>query len=150
MAASAIHTISRYIELSDSLATAGQPTEAQLAALAAEGFEVVINLGQGDLTYALPDEAGCVARLGLRYVHIPVEFSSPRLDDLARFSAAMAAAQGQKVFVHCRHNKRVPVFVALDRVRRQGWDRAAAFADMHAAWSPDPGWQAFIDSALES
>ena len=134
--------------LGDALASAGQPSEQQLAEVAAAGFSVVINLGLNDPSYALRDEAETVRGVGMEYVHIPVQFSSPGLDDLARFSAAMAAADGKKVFVHCRHNKRVPVFIALDRVLRQGWAREPAFAEMHSAWAPDETWRAFIATAL--
>ena len=149
MKSSALETIPRFIPLSETLATAGQPSEAQLAEIAAAGFEMVINLGlHDDPSYALQDEAASVAALGLGYVHIPVQFSSPTLQDLASFSQAMAGAKGKKVFVHCRHNKRVPVFVALDRVLREGWEPDAALAAMRAAWSPDPVWQAFIEKAL--
>ncbi|WP_298928455.1 protein tyrosine phosphatase family protein [uncultured Ramlibacter sp.] len=140
--------IPRFIALDDALATAGQPSEAQLAAVAAAGFEVVINLGLRDPSYALADEGKTAESLGMQYVHIPVEFSSPGLGDLARFSEAMAQAQGKKVFVHCRHNKRVPVFVALDRVLRQGWEEGDAFAVMRQAWTPDEVWLTFIDKAL--
>jgi uncharacterized protein (TIGR01244 family) len=146
---SSLEGIPRFMRLSESLATGGQPSEQQLAGVAAAGFRVVINLGlHDDPSYALPDEAGSVAALGMGYVHIPVQFSSPGLTELARFSAEMAAADGEKVFVHCRHNKRVPVFVALHRILRQGWSREAAFMAMHEAWAPDANWQAFIDRAL--
>jgi hypothetical protein len=40
------------------------------------------------------------------------------------------------------------LFVALDRVLRQGWDRGEAFAVMRSVWVPDATWQAFIDLAL--
>ena len=148
MTSSTIAAIPRFIALSDALASAGQPSEQQLTEIAATGFAVVINLGLHDPSYALADEAATVHSLGMEYVHIPVQFSSPGLDDLARFSAAMGAAEGKKVFVHCRHNKRVPVFIALDRVLRQGWEQEAAFAEMRKAWAPDENWQAFIARAL--
>jgi orotidine-5'-phosphate decarboxylase len=148
MPSNVLSAIPRFIELNDTLATAGQPSQQQLADIAAAGFAVVINLGLLDPAYALEDEAGAVRALGMEYVHIPVEFSSPGLDDLARFSAAMGAAQGKKVFVHCRHNKRVPVFIALDRILRQGWAREAALADLRQAWVPDETWDAFIAKAL--
>jgi hypothetical protein len=59
----------------------------------------------------------------------------------------MAAAEGKKVFVHCRHNK-CAVFVALDRVLRQSWEHEPAFQAMRETWVPDEAWQAFIDRAL--
>ena len=99
----------RYVPLSESLATAGQPSEEQLAAVAEAGFEVVVNLAlHNDPRYALKDEAGTVASLGMQYVHIPVQFSAPRASDLVAFFDAMEHAGPRRVFVHCAHNKRVP------------------------------------------
>jgi uncharacterized protein (TIGR01244 family) len=144
-----LQSIAAYVPLAESLATAGQPSEAQLAAVAAAGFEVVINLAlHDDPSYSLKDEAATVAGLGLHYVHIPVAFASPGLDQLAAFSAAMDRTAGRKVLVHCRHNKRVPVFIALHRILRQGWREDEAFAAMRAVWQPDATWQRFIDEAL--
>ena len=144
-----MESIPAFLPLSDKLATAGQPSEEQLRAVAASGFHVVINLGlHDDPSYSLPDEAASVQALGMGYVHIPVQFASPTLEALASFSAAMQAAGDGKVFVHCRHNKRVPVFVALDRIRRQGWNRNEALDAMRAVWQPDATWQEFIEHAL--
>jgi uncharacterized protein (TIGR01244 family) len=144
-----LDAIPSYVGLGDSLATAGQPSEEQLAAVAAAGFRMVINLGlHDDPSYALADERACVTSLGMRYVHIPVPFANPTLDALMAFSTAMQEAEGDKVFVHCRHNKRVPVFVALDRIRRQGWERTAALGAMRKIWTPDATWQAFIERTL--
>ena len=141
--------IPRFISLDARVASSGQPSEQQLAQVAAAGFNVVINLGlHDDPSYALRDEAGTVRALGMRYVHIPVQFSTPTLDDLTMFMDAMAEAEGAKVFVHCRHNKRVPVFIALDRVLRQGESEELAFAAMRTAWAPDETWQMFIEKAL--
>ena len=145
----AIESIACYVRLSDSLATAGQPTEEELAAVAAAGFEVVINLAlHDDPSYSLKDEEATVGALGLNYVHIPVQFNSPCLEEFATFSRAMERAGERKVFVHCRHNKRVPVFVALDRILRQGWPEAEALELMRTVWQPAATWERFIDLAL--
>jgi protein tyrosine phosphatase (PTP) superfamily phosphohydrolase (DUF442 family) len=86
----ALESIVRYVPVSESLATAGQPSEEQLAAVAAAGFEVVVNLAlHSDLRYSLKDEAAAVASLGMEYIHIPVQFSSPTTADLTAFFGAM-------------------------------------------------------------
>ncbi|WP_280154137.1 GNAT family N-acetyltransferase [Piscinibacter sp. XHJ-5] len=136
-------SIVRYVPLGATLATSGQPSEAQLAALAQAGFEVIVNL-------ALHDEAATVRALGMAYVHIPVQFAAPRLEDLAAFFAAMEQAGERKTLVHCMHNKRVPVFIALHRIVRLGWPAQDALREMRQVWEPDATWQAFIDRALEA
>jgi uncharacterized protein (TIGR01244 family) len=126
------------------LATAGQPSEQDLRAVAAAGFEVVINLALHDAAYSLADEAGTVRGLGMDYVHIPVAFDAPAPEDLAAFYRAMEAHAGERVFLHCAANKRVSVFLGLYRVQRLGWPRAEAFALMDSIWAPDPVWSEFI------
>ena len=57
--------------------TSGQPTEEQLAEIHALGVHHVVNLGLHTHEKALPDEAGTVRRLGMEYIHIPVDFQNP-------------------------------------------------------------------------
>ena len=104
--------IRNFVGLSDSLATAGQPSEPQLKTLAA-GFEMVVNLGLLDPRVCLPDEPGLIQSLGMAYRHIPVDFNAPRFENLERFFEVMDASRDQRVFVHCAANYRVSAFVAL-------------------------------------
>lgn len=139
-----IESIKNFVALSERLATAGQPSEAEIRELAADGFEVVVNLGLLDPRYCLPDEAGLVRALGLVYHHIPVDFQAPTPADLERFFAVMHAAAGQKLFVHCAANYRVSSFIACYGEARLGWSREQANAHIRRVWEPDPVWAAFI------
>ena len=107
-------------------------------------FEVVINLALHGAEYSLPDEPGTVESLGMRYIHIPVEWERPLRADLERFFGAMEELTGKRVFVHCAANKRVSVFIALYRQLRQGWPPEAVMPDVLAIWEPDPVWSAYI------
>lgn len=138
--------IYNFLQLEENLATSGQPSEAQLAEIAAAGYEVVINLGLAGAEYALPDEAASVRALGMEYVHLPVVWTAPTPRDLERFCALMESYQGRKLYVHCAANMRVSSFIALYRIRSLGWNRPAALADVHRIWQPDERWQDFIDS----
>ena len=126
------------------ITTSGQPTEAQLAGLHDLGIRHVINLGLHSHEKALSDEAGSLSRLGMTYIHIPVDFKNPTEQDFARFSTAMRELEGVPVHVHCIANYRVSAF--LYRYRRDvlGEDEAAARAEMERVWKPDQVWQAFI------
>lgn len=145
-----LQSITNFRRLSDRLVTSGLPTEAQLAAVAAAGFEVVINLLPGDEPRALPDEQGTVARLGMIYEHIPVIWAQPTRADLARFFELMDRHAGQRVYVHCAANYRASAFVMLYRVLRQGWRIEDALPDLRAIWNPAeyPAWQAFLERLL--
>lgn len=137
------------VEISPRLGTAGQPTRAQFPAVAAAGYELVVNLAMSDSTGAIPDEAAVVVASGMRYVHIPVVWEQPLLDDLSAFFDLMDSNRDRKVFVHCAFNFRVSTFVYLYRVLRLGEDPALAEADMLSVWQPDDGWRTFIALALK-
>ncbi|WP_395702776.1 methyltransferase domain-containing protein [Aquabacterium sp.] len=131
------------------LATSGQPSEAQLGLIAQAGYETLINLAlHDDPRYSLPDEAGSVAALNMRYVHIPVAFRAPKREDLLRFFDAMDAHIGRKLWVHCAANYRVSAFLGLYNALRLGQPPERAFALMREIWQPDATWQQFIDEQL--
>ena len=136
--------IPNWRRLGPALTTSGQPSEAQLAALAALGVEQVINLGFHTHEKALADEAGSVAALGMAYVHIPVDFANPTEADLTAFYAAMDALEGRAAHVHCIANYRVSAFLYRYRIDRLGWDPAEARADLDAIWRPEGVWAVLV------
>jgi len=147
MSESELESIRHYRRLGPMLASAGQPDPDQLALLQ-PAFDCVIKLARPDSPHALDNEADLVNRLGLDYVHIPVDFSNPLPADLEEFLAAMRAHASERLFVHCALNWRASAFVFLHRVINEQWDPAQARADMLAVWQPDATWQIFIDSML--
>ncbi|MGH8632876.1 MAG: protein tyrosine phosphatase family protein [Burkholderiales bacterium] len=141
--------IYNYRLIGPDLATSGQPKESQLAAIAAEGYEVIVNLAlHDDPRYSLPDEAGAVRALGLEYVHIPVKFDAPTTEDLHAFFKAMEQHQHRRVWVHCAANMRVTAFLGLFRALRQGYSEERAFEPMRRVWQPNAVWSTFIASQL--
>jgi protein tyrosine phosphatase (PTP) superfamily phosphohydrolase (DUF442 family) len=143
-------TMRQFLPISDTLATAGQPTEAEFAALAQAGYEVVINLALPTSDHALPDEKATVEGLGMVYVAIPVVWENPTLADLDQFFEAMETHRERQVFVHCALNMRVSVFVYLYRVLKLGLNPAIAQRDLLAIWQPNDHWQRFVDQAMEA
>jgi protein tyrosine phosphatase (PTP) superfamily phosphohydrolase (DUF442 family) len=140
--------IYNYRRLSEEIATAGQPSEEELAAVAHAGFEVVVNLALHDAEYSLPEECRTVESLGMRYVHIPVVWERPLRSDLERFFEVMDELSDKRVFVHCAANKRVSVFMALYRQRRQGWSADTVMPDVLAIWEPDDVWRRFLEEMI--
>jgi uncharacterized protein (TIGR01244 family) len=143
--------IYNYLPLTGNLLTSGQPTREQFDTIAKAGVQTVINLALETSTNALQDEAGVVRDLGMEYVHIPVIWEQPTRDALIKFMDTMDGQGEKKVLVHCAANMRVSVFVALYRSLRLGWDREAAFKDVHQIWDPseEKVWREFIEAALE-
>jgi len=136
--------IPNWQRLDDRVTSSGQPSEDQLAEIAALGVAHVINLGLHSHERALADEAGTVATLGMRYIHIPVDFAAPTEEDFTRFRAAMAEVAGAKVHIHCILNARVSAFFYRYRRDVLGSDEAEARAAMDRIWRPGNIWAAFI------
>ncbi len=141
--------IKDFLQISDSISTAGQPTTQEFLAIKDSGHQTVINLARLDSPGALTDESRIAKDLGLAYVHIPVQWDSPRPQDALRFFEAMNRHQDETVFIHCAANKRVSAFVFLYRVLCLGDDRALALAALHQIWEPNPVWQNFINAMLQ-
>jgi uncharacterized protein (TIGR01244 family) len=137
-------TIYHWHRLDERITTSGQPSEAELAEIAALGVRCVINLGLHTHPKALADEAASVAALGMTYVHIPVDFQNPTEQDFAAFSTAVAAATAAPLHVHCIANYRVSAFFYRYRRDVLGMDAARAQVDLDEVWKPDEVWTAFI------
>ena len=144
-----LESIYNYRRLGDLIATAGQPTEAELAAIAEAGFEVVVNLALHDREYSLSDERQTAESLGMRYIHIPVVWEQPARENLEEFFSVMDDLADKHVFVHCAANKRVSVFMALYRELRQAWQPDATMPDVAAIWEPDATWQQFMKTVRQ-
>lgn len=142
-----VNHIRNYLPLGR-IGTAGQPTAEQFAAIKAAGYQLVINLALSDSLYALPDEAKLVGEQGMVYVHIPVIWEAPALNDLEQFFAVMESYRQMRVFVHCVVNKRASVFVYLYRILRLRVPAAKARDALLKIWEPDPVWHRFISDAL--
>ena len=119
--------------LDDRITTSGQPTEKQLADIHALGVRHIVNLGLHTHEKALPDEAASVSRLGMSYIHIPVDFQNPTDDDFDQFCAVMEQLKEVPVHVHCIANYRVSAFFYRYRRDVLGMGEAKARADAERA-----------------
>lgn len=118
--------------------------------IAQAGYQAVINLAMPTSDNALANEGDLVTRTGMGYVHLPVNFESPKATDFERFARIMDAWPGQRVFVHCAANMRVSAFVFLYRVLHRGESRAVTEEDLKRIWNPDDVWRALINDQLRA
>ena len=58
----------------------------------------------------MPDEAASISRLGMTYIHIPVDFQNPTDQDFEQFCSVMERLNDVPVHVHCIANYRVSAF----------------------------------------
>ena len=148
---SALSSAYNFVEISDSLSTAGQITNEEIAAAGEAGFDVVVNLAPARRDRNL-EEGFRVTEAGMTYVQIPVDWQAPALRDLELFFDVMDANRDRRVFVHCFANMRVSVFVYLYRTLRQGVPEEDAWDEVLEVWDPgaDPEtaqWPVFIERA---
>lgn len=133
-----------YLQMTDRLATSGQPTRAQFESIRRDGYTTIINLLPADHENALPGQAALMDELGFTHIYIPVDFKAPEEAEFEAFCDAMDQTQNETVWVHCAANIRVSAFLYRYRVERQGEDEAACRAEMEKVWTPFGVWKAFV------
>jgi protein tyrosine phosphatase (PTP) superfamily phosphohydrolase (DUF442 family) len=131
-----INDITAYVQLAPDLGTSGQPTREQFAAIAANGYDAVINLALPTSDHAIADEGAIVTGLGMAYFHVPVDFRSPTTEDLRLFLGAMQGLEGRKKWVHCVVNMRVSAFCYHYLRHVRGLDEKAARSPILTKWAP--------------
>jgi protein tyrosine phosphatase (PTP) superfamily phosphohydrolase (DUF442 family) len=90
-----------------------------------------------------------VARSGVTYVNIPVDWESPRYEDFELFSSVLNQSGARHVLIHCQINLRASVFTFLYRVIHERVDPDTAYADVTAVWVPHQHWKDFAHAALK-
>ena len=141
--------IINYIKINENIATSGQPTREQFKQIADEGYEIVINLAVAHSEGRLINEDEIVSDLGMNYIHIPVEFKEPTLENLKDFIEILSALKKRKVWVHCILNHRVSAFMYVFHK----YILRTPFEDIDLAvfeeWSPDKKWQSLMKTPIE-
>ena len=143
-----LRTIRNFLQIDERLATSGMPGAEDFDSIGRAGYGAVINLALPTSDNALANEGELVTRAGMTYIHIPVNFESPKADDFDRFAAIMGTLSEQRVFVHCAVNKRVSAFVFLYRTLRSAKPRPDAERDLKRIWNPDGVWREFVNARL--
>jgi len=138
-----------YLVINEHLHTAGQPDAEQLAGLADEEFEMVINIAPPTSRGSIQNEGGIVSASGLAYVNIPVDWNNPTYADFELFSGVLTSAGERKVLVHCQANMRVSMFVFLYRTIVQQVAAPEAYEYVTRIWEPGDQWIEFGRMVLD-
>ena len=142
--------IYNYQFLTENLSSSGMPTAEQVKDIADAGVQVIINLALKTSQGALENEDALVKSLGMKYIHIPVEWHAPTNQNLEDFFDLMDLHKNEKVHVHCQANYRASAFIMLYRVLHLDWKKEDAIPVMEKMWNPEdfPVWQKFIEDNL--
>jgi protein tyrosine phosphatase (PTP) superfamily phosphohydrolase (DUF442 family) len=138
------------VVIDSKLTTAGQPSAQWLATLRDQGFEAVIYLAPPTAMDAVRDESLIVARQGLIWANLPIEFGSPADADYASFAALLKALRGKKVLVHCEVNMRASALTFLYRTLAEGTDPNQAWESVSKVWTPQGPWKTLLLKRLRA
>jgi protein tyrosine phosphatase (PTP) superfamily phosphohydrolase (DUF442 family) len=119
------HGLHNVFKLSPNIVSGSEPhDEAALKEIAAMGVKTVISVDGKE-----PD-VETAKKYGLRYVHIPIQYSGLSEDETRRIAKSFLDLPGP-FFVHCFHGKhRGPAAAAVGRVVLDGATREQAIAEM--------------------
>ena len=133
-----------FIKITENIASSGQPSATDFTEIASLGYDTIINLALTTSDNAIADEGDIVTELGMSYVHIPVQWQQPTLEQFQLFVAVMQQQYRRKVWVHCALNMRVSVFLYLYNTLCLGMAEEAALSTRSQVWQPDEIWSQFI------
>lgn len=150
MSINGIEDIYNFLQISNLIATSGQPTIEQFTAIKQAGYQLIINLAMPTSPNALPDEQEIVEAQGMKYINIPVVWENPTIENVTEFFSIMEANANQKIFVHCIANKRVSAFMYLYHQLCKDSSDAEAKIALHQVWLPNQIWHDFIKQVLEN
>lgn len=148
-AAADVTDIENYREYSPLFSSSGQPSAKQLASVADAGFKRVIYIAFSDNKSAIDTEDRVVKSLGMDYVHIPVDWDHPTLEDFEDFAAVLNRDKAVRTLLHCQVNFRASTFSFLYRVIYDGIPMAAAKSGLDAIWQPNKVWYEYIVEVLK-
>ena len=112
-------------QLSETIISGGEPQgAAALEQLSAWGVRTILSVDG-----KAPD-AQTAASLGMRYVHVPIQYSGINADEVAKLAKTFRELEAP-FYVHCFHGRhRGPAAAALGRIVLDGVPRGQAIAEM--------------------
>ena len=136
--------IINFVQLTENIASSGQPCETEFIRITDLGYSTMINLALTSSDNAIVNEGDIVTELGLSYVHIPIQWQKPTLEQFQLFAAVMQQQNQRKVWVHCAFNMRVSVFLYLYSTFYLSIPEETAVQKLNQVWQPNNIWSQFI------
>ncbi len=141
--------IINYIKINDNISSSGQPTKEQFEEIAKDNYEIIINLSAHNSENKLENEDEILSKLGLIYIHLPVDFLSPTKKNLKDFIEILSFFSEKKVWVHCIMNYRVSAFMYVYHKYILKTPFENINLEVFEKWSPDEKWQEIMKTSLD-
>jgi uncharacterized protein (TIGR01244 family) len=120
--------IRAFLQVNPQFCTGGQPRIEHFDKLKADGVKAVLNLRQ-PTEHRADEEQEAVAKAGLKYFNIPVEYRNPTEAQADEFLRITDDPANRPMFIHCTAAIRVGAFWMIRRAVRDGLTADAALEE---------------------
>jgi protein tyrosine phosphatase (PTP) superfamily phosphohydrolase (DUF442 family) len=134
------HSIANFFQYSTTLAAGAQPGVDQIIDLKNDCYEVIINISPVSARNSINNEAELVEKLGLDYIHFPVDCSNLRPIHYNTFEGIMKGVSNKKVFVHCGGNIKSSNLIHMYDVLANGMDETTSLTTLRKMQQPEKKW----------
>lgn len=115
--------------VTDRLWRGSAPSAVALKDLSDAGMKTIIDLRTTERSSSR--ERRISQNLGMTYVHLPMGYGTPTVDQLREFMSIVDNPLCQPVYVHCRQGAdRTGTLIAIYRIARQKWPLKTAYHEM--------------------
>lgn len=140
------HSINNFYKYTERLASGAQPTIDQFIDLKNDGFEVIFNISPFSARNSIHNESEIVEKLGLDYVHFPVDCSKLRPLHYKTFEGIMNGIEEKKVFVHCGGNIKSSNLIHMYDVLANRKDEKESLQTLKEIQNPEDKWFEYFRS----
>jgi uncharacterized protein (TIGR01244 family) len=140
-------SINNFKQLSPEIATAGQPSDADLKALKDAGFKTILNLrppAEGSL-----EEKPKVESLGMTYVNIPITPDTITEEKIQLFSEVVGDASNKPLLIHCASANRVGGLWYIHRRLKEGAPEEKSLSEAHDIGLTSPALEQIVRDHVE-
>lgn len=134
------YNIGNFYQYSEELASGAQPSIEQLQELKNNGYEVIFNISPQSARNSMVNEAEVVEKLGMDYVHFPVDCTNLRPIHYKAFEGIMKGISDKKVFVHCGGNIKSSNLIHMYHVLNKGMNESISLQTLYKIQYPENKW----------
>ncbi|MCU4166399.1 fused DSP-PTPase phosphatase/NAD kinase-like protein [Carboxylicivirga caseinilyticus] len=138
--------IFNYFEYNNTLSAGGQPTEDQIQELKNKGFEAIVSLSPVSTKNYLPNEAELTEKLGIDFIHFPVDCSQLQPIHYTTFKGIMHGLNGKKIFVHCGGNIKTSNLIHMYKELELGVNESDSLNELKRIQNPEEKWFSYFKS----